>query len=167
MIRRGDPEASDPKLRALMDQWAIGSAVTFPLRADGRLIGLLECFSRQVDAFDLAAIRLGEQIAAQASLAIRHAHLFAVAKRNADERAVLLRVSQAATSSSSMREMLDEIAAVAIELRNVETCSVRLWHPKTQILGTRRPAFRWRGGMCSTAWTPVWTHVRCRTRSAR
>jgi diguanylate cyclase (GGDEF)-like protein len=134
VIRRGDPEASDPKLQALMDHWSIGSAVTFPLRADGRLIGLLECFSRRVDAFDSASIRLGEQIAAQASLAIQHAHMFAVAKRNADERAVLLRVSQAATSSSSMREMLDQIAAVAIELRNVETCSMRLWHPESQIL---------------------------------
>ena len=89
-----------------------------------------------------------------------------MAKRNADERAVLLRVSQAATSSSSMREMLDEIAAVAIELRNVETCSVRLWHPKTQIL-ERVAGVRWRGGMYSTSWTLVWTRVRCRTRSAR
>jgi len=134
LTRRGDLESDDPKLSALMDQWEIGSAVTFPLWADGQLIGLLEFFSRRVDAFDTAALRLGEQIAAQAGLAIRHSHLLTVAKRNADERAILLRVSQAATSSSSMREMLDQIATVALDVPRVESCSVRLWRKETQVL---------------------------------
>ena len=134
VVRKGDAVATDPKLLDLMELWDVGSAVTYPLWADGQLIGLLEMFSRAADAFDASAVRLGEQIAAQASLAIRHAHMLTVAKRTADERAVLLRVSQAATSSSNMREMLDQIATISVELPSVESCSVRLWHKDEHVL---------------------------------
>lgn len=133
-IRRGDPIFSDPTIFELMNGWGIGTAVTYPLRADGQLIGLLEVFSRKLDVFDAAAIRLGEQIAAQAALAIRHAHMLAVAKQNADERAILLRVSQAATSSSNVRDLLHEITVITLELPVVESCSVRLWHKEMHLL---------------------------------
>lgn len=134
IIRRGDPILNDPVLAQFAELWGIGSAVIFPLWADGQLIGLLEYFSRKIDAFDDAAIRLGEEVAAQAGLAIRHAHILAVEKRNAEQRAILLRISQAATSSPNLGDLLHEISAVALELPQIESCSVRLWRKETHTL---------------------------------
>ena len=134
LIRRGDPILDDPVLAEFAELWGIGSAVIYPLWDDGQLIGLLEIFARDADAFDAAAIRLGQEVAAQAGLAIRHAHILAVEKRNAEERAILLRISQAATSSPNLGDLLHEISTVAIELPQIESCSVRLWRKESNTL---------------------------------
>ena len=47
-----------------------GSTMSLPLAADGRTVGALNLYSKQLDAFDSDALAVGELLAAHASLAI-------------------------------------------------------------------------------------------------
>ena len=49
------------------------SALSLPLAADGRTVGALNLYAKQVDAFDLASLAIGELIAAHAALAVQAA----------------------------------------------------------------------------------------------
>jgi GAF domain-containing protein len=49
------------------------STLSLPLAADGRTVGALNLYSRQVDAFDRDALGLGELLAAHAALAVQAA----------------------------------------------------------------------------------------------
>ena len=49
------------------------SSLSLPLAADGRTVGALNLYSREPDAFDNAALALGELLAAHASLAVQAA----------------------------------------------------------------------------------------------
>ena len=49
------------------------SSLSLPLAADGRTVGALNLYSQQADAFDNAALALGELLAAHASLAVQAA----------------------------------------------------------------------------------------------
>lgn len=46
------------------------STLSLPLAADGRTVGVLNLYSRQVDAFDTDVLAVGELLAAHASLAV-------------------------------------------------------------------------------------------------
>ena len=49
------------------------SALSLPLAADGRTVGALNLYSRQVDGFDREALAVGELLAAHAALAVQAA----------------------------------------------------------------------------------------------
>jgi diguanylate cyclase (GGDEF)-like protein len=76
-----------------------------------------------------AAIRSGVAQAAIRAAAIEE--LRAEIARQAEEQAILLRVSQAATSSLASGDVLTEVARASIGLAGAEACGVELWRPES------------------------------------
>src|SRR5262249_54491439 len=91
-------------------------------------LGTLNLLSRERNVFDANATRLGVEIAAQTSLAIRHARLLEETRRYADEQGALLRVSRAVSSSLRLDEVLGEVARASLGVAAAEGCEIELWH---------------------------------------
>lgn len=104
-----------------------------PLRAEGQTIGAIELWSphdeRPFAAEDIAA---ATAIGRDGGLAIQNARLLTETRARADERAMLLRVIQAATSSLELRTVLAEIAQASLGVAGAECCTILLWHPETE-----------------------------------
>ena len=62
-----------PSYGPLATKHGARSSLSLPLAADGRTVGALNLYSRAPDAFDNAALALGELLAAHASLAVQAA----------------------------------------------------------------------------------------------
>jgi GAF domain-containing protein len=61
------------------------SALSLPLAADGRTVGALNLYSRQLDAFDRETVAVGELLAAHASLAVSAATAYYSSRALADQ----------------------------------------------------------------------------------
>jgi GAF domain-containing protein len=61
------------------------SALSIPLAADGRTVGALNFYAKQVDAFDTETIAVGELLGAHASLAIQAATAYYSSRDLADQ----------------------------------------------------------------------------------
>ncbi len=125
-------EADDPWLtqsdRANLRELGIASMVSTALYLGDTCLGVMLLLSRHARAFGPEADSLAMEIASQAVVAIHNARLLEHAQRRAEERAALLRVSQAATSSLELRTVLREVAQAALGTADAECCSVELWH---------------------------------------
>jgi diguanylate cyclase (GGDEF)-like protein len=104
-----------------------------PLLAQDEVLGIVELWrSGENERFDTEDAIAAAAIARQGGLALRNARLHADAKVNAEERAMLLRVSQAATSTLELRPMLAEVAKTTLGIANAEACWIEIWHPRTR-----------------------------------
>jgi diguanylate cyclase (GGDEF)-like protein len=103
-----------------------------PLQADGYTIGTVELWTphdeRPFGEEDFVA---AAAIGREGGMAIHNARLLASARARADERTMLLRVTQAATSSLDLRTVLAEIAQASLGVAGAECCTILLWHPET------------------------------------
>ncbi|MEA2513162.1 MAG: hypothetical protein QOJ59_2649, partial [Thermomicrobiales bacterium] len=103
-----------------------------PLRADGRVIGTVELWTPHDDrpfaAEDLVA---ANAIGREGGLAIQNARLLAETRARGEERAMLLRVTRAATSSLELRTVLTEVAQASLGVAGAECCTILLWHPES------------------------------------
>jgi diguanylate cyclase (GGDEF)-like protein len=103
-----------------------------PLHADGRTIGAVELWTPHDDRpFAAEDVAASAAIGREGGLAIQNARLLAETRARADERAILLRVTQAATSSLELRTVLAEIAQASLGVAGAECCTIVLWHPET------------------------------------
>ena len=98
-----------------------------PLVVGESCLGAMRVMSRRPRAFGEAALRLGQEIAAQTALAIQNARHLEAAKRYAEEQSTLLRLSQAVISAPGLREVLGQIAQAALEVEGVDGCRIALW----------------------------------------
>ncbi|MFL5762213.1 MAG: diguanylate cyclase [Thermomicrobiales bacterium] len=104
-----------------------------PLLARHEALGFVELWrSGETGRFDNEDAVAAAAIARQGGLALRNARLHAEAQVNAEERAMLLRVSQAATSTLELRPMLAEVARTTLGIASAEACWIELWHPLTR-----------------------------------
>ncbi len=101
-----------------------------PLRADRRVIGTVELWSPDDERpFAAEEITAAAALGREGGLAIQNARLLTETRARADERAMLLRVTQAATSSLELRTVLAEIALASLGVAGAECCTILLWHP--------------------------------------
>gem|GEM_PF-6284562 len=120
--------------RAQIGAANIGSVLLFPLWVDDNRIGLLKAFSRSAEAFGDDHIALGQNVSIQTAQAIHNARLLDMKRRQSDERALLLKVTQAATSSLDLHTVLAEIAHATLGIAGVEGTAIEIWHPETNEL---------------------------------
>ncbi|MGI8477548.1 MAG: GAF domain-containing protein, partial [Thermomicrobiales bacterium] len=132
LIERIDDPALSAGRRRELGGWGSRSALMVPLWADDACLGLVGLYSRRIDAFGPAQTRLAVEIGKQTGIAVRHARMLATTQQSAEERAMLLRVSRAASSSLDLNGVLTEIAQAALGVANNECCSVELWRPETE-----------------------------------
>jgi diguanylate cyclase (GGDEF)-like protein len=104
-----------------------------PLRADGRVIGTVELWTPYDERpFATSEITAATAIGREGGLAIQNARLLMETRARADERAMLLRVTQAATSSLELRTVLAEIAQASLGVAGAECCTILLWYPEDE-----------------------------------
>ncbi len=129
-------DSRDISERDREQMWAeeIGSVLLFPLWVDDKRIGLLKAFSRCSDAFGESDIALGQDVSIQIAQAIQNARLLELKRRQSEERALLLKVTQAATSSLDLHTVLAEISNATLGIAGVECTAVEIWHLETDEL---------------------------------
>jgi diguanylate cyclase (GGDEF)-like protein len=100
-----------------------------PLLVGDECLGAIQLFSRQPRAFNELSLRLGQEIAAFAALAIQNARLLDRAHRTAEEQALLLSVSQSAIEGASLPALSAQIARAGLAIDGVEASQIALWRP--------------------------------------
>ncbi|MGH2557559.1 MAG: diguanylate cyclase [Thermomicrobiales bacterium] len=117
--------------RSRYGQTGVGSVLCVPLTIGDDCLGCLKLFTRKARDFTTREMRLGQDLAAQAAMAIHNARVLTESRRLAEERAAMLRVGQAAISSLDLSRVLREIARASLGVAGSERCGILLWRPET------------------------------------
>jgi diguanylate cyclase (GGDEF)-like protein len=126
LLDPGDHSLSDIEREHLVND-GVESQLIVPLLIGSDCLGALLLYSRQSKAFGQHALRLGREIAAVTALAIQNARLHDQARREAEERAALLRISEAMISGQPLPDVLKEVCRASLRIDGVEGCEVGLW----------------------------------------
>jgi len=99
---------SDPRYLAAPELPDTRSELCLPIKAKGRVIGVLDVQSDRPSAYGQADVALLQSLADQAGVAIENARLFEQARTRARELAVLNELGQALTARLNVEQVLDE-----------------------------------------------------------
>jgi len=102
------------------------SSISVPLRSEGEVAGVLALITRRQRRFSPEEVELLTSIGGQMGLAVRNAVLYARAQQRNKELAALLAVSEAATSSLDLPEVLDEALEAILAVTSAESAEVWL-----------------------------------------
>lgn len=105
----------------------VKSQLIVPLLIGSECLGALLLYARKPKAFGQHALRLGREIAAITALAIQNARLHDQARREAAERAALLRIGEAMISGRSLPQVLAEVCRASLSIEGIEGCEIGLW----------------------------------------
>ena len=116
----------DPTLVA---QEGIQSLLTISLSVKGRLLGVLNIYSKgHARTFSPAEIELAETFAAHASVAIENARLYQAAERQVAELEAVRQAALGLTSSLQLQEVLESILACSVRLlRSAQDAHIYLY----------------------------------------
>jgi signal transduction histidine kinase len=95
---------------------SLRSLLTVPLRAQARVLGVLQVGDIQVNRFDAADLQLVESLAGSAAIAIEKAQLFEATRRQAEQLESLRQASLKLTSSLKLHSVLEVILQQALTL---------------------------------------------------
>jgi len=136
-IRRGQPIYA-PDIRKDPRYVNIGfpavSEFAVPVQIEGRVLGVLNVESAEMDAFSEADRELLCILANQAALALENACLHAQETRKIEEMAVLNELNRRISASLDLQETLDAVVASASELIPCALAEVSLWDAQTGML---------------------------------
>ena len=121
---------SDPRYLAMQKLPDTRSELCIPIKAKGRVIGVLDVQSDRPHAFDQTDVALHQSLASQAGVAIENARLFEQAQIRAQELAVLNELGQALTARLSVEEVLDEAHRQASRLLDTTNFFIALYDPE-------------------------------------
>jgi signal transduction histidine kinase len=110
------------------------SEFAIPVQIEGRVLGVLNVESAEMDAFSEADRELLCILANQASLALENARLHTQEKRKIEELAILNRLNRRISASLDLEDTLDVIVASAVELIPCILAEVSLWDEGTGLL---------------------------------
>jgi diguanylate cyclase (GGDEF)-like protein len=130
VVRPDDPTLTEGE-RQLCAVRDAASALVVPLAIPAGCLGVIALSRRGAEPFSPDETQLAREVAAQAALAIHNLQLREEVGRQAQEQALLLRVSHAATSSLASGEVLKEVARASLGIAGAESCGVELWRPET------------------------------------
>ncbi len=102
------------------------SSISVPLRSEGEVAGVLALITRRQRRFSPEEVELLTSIGGQMGLAVRNAVLYTRAQQRNKELAALLAVSEAATSSLDLPEVLDEALEAILAVTSAESAEVWL-----------------------------------------
>jgi phosphoserine phosphatase RsbU/P len=104
----------------------VGGAISIPLIAKRRLVGVLNCFCDIGHQFSFEEIRLLRSYANHAAIAVENARLHGVVRAKVRELATLFEVGKAITSSLQFDRVMEEIAKNIKRVMNADACSIML-----------------------------------------
>lgn len=101
--------------------------LVIPLKAEGKLLGVLEIQSNRVDAFRESDQFVMQTLGDQVALAIQEAELFSSVQQEAYISNALLQVAEAVGGLNNVAEILDTVVRLIPLLVGVERCLVLRW----------------------------------------
>jgi len=102
------------------------SAISVPLVARDRVVGVLTLGRRKPDHFTPDDLALATSIADQAGIAVNNAHLYAVSRRQFQAMKALSETARAITSSLEVGEVLQRVTEQTMKSLDVEAASLAL-----------------------------------------
>jgi sigma-B regulation protein RsbU (phosphoserine phosphatase) len=125
-VIRNSPFQYEP-LGAILNLNSDYSALGIPLIINDRPIGIIVLAHHLPDQYDDEFLSLARAFARQASNAVENIRLYAAAHDQAWISTVLLQVSDATQSISSLDDLLDTVVNMLPGLIGVDACSIFLW----------------------------------------
>jgi signal transduction histidine kinase len=104
----------------------IKSELAVPLTIDGKLIGVVNVDSVELNAFDIEDLELLTLLSKQSALMIENARLFDTVQRKVKELTTLIEISKTVASTLALDKALNEIVERAAKLMDSKLCAVRL-----------------------------------------
>lgn len=129
---RRDNVFSDDQL-ALLDTAGLQSLLLVPLVRRQQLLGLLALGQvQQLRSFNPGQLRLTQNLAGQAAVAIEHARLFGQVQRRVDELSTFHQIVLKLNTPLELKAVLDAITDSALRLVNASNLHIYLYDAKTQ-----------------------------------
>jgi serine phosphatase RsbU (regulator of sigma subunit)/putative methionine-R-sulfoxide reductase with GAF domain len=122
--------SKEPRFRYDPNAPYTAAELVVPLKADGKLLGVLEVQADTVYAFSDSDVGVMQTLGNQVSLAIQEAELFASVQQEAYISNALLQVADAVGSQSDIQAILEALVRIIPLLVGVERCLVLLWDPQ-------------------------------------
>jgi GAF domain-containing protein len=110
------------------------SELAVPVQIEGRLLGVINVESREVDAYSHADAQLLSTLASQAALALENARLYGRERRRVEEMAAVNRVARRVSATLDLQETLDAVVGAAAELVPCTVAEISLWDAGQQML---------------------------------
>jgi GAF domain-containing protein/HAMP domain-containing protein len=105
------PDVSqDPRYIQITDSVVFRSELAVPIKTKGKVIGVLNVQSEQLNAFDESDLTVMQSLADQAAIAIENARLFRAEQRRAEQFRVIGEVGSRITSILAVNELLSQMA---------------------------------------------------------
>jgi len=112
------PDVSQEPRYVWMQGSETRSELTVPVKAKGKVIGVLDVQSDQLDAFDESDLLVLQSLAHQAAIAIENARFLKAEQRRAEEFRVISEVGRRITSLLAVDELLDQMVRLIQEAFN-------------------------------------------------
>ncbi len=123
----------DPRLRKAMGG-EVSSALCVPLKAKGRVIGVLNLTKLGGPPFSEVDMELVSILCGQAAIAIENVRLYATQKQRAQEMGMLLDIAKVTTSTLHMTKVLKLLAQRAARACGADRCTILLLDEKGKTL---------------------------------
>lgn len=112
----------------------IRAELAIPLKVGEQLLGVLNVYSGELNAFNESDIAALTTIADQLAVALEKARLFAETHQRAEQLEALRRLSQDLTTLRDLDTLLQQISQRATQLLNGDGGSIFLYRPERQLL---------------------------------
>jgi PAS domain S-box-containing protein len=110
------------------------SIAAVPLLVQDEAVGVVQVICEDVDAFDLNDLETLQGLARSAAVAFENASLFGETQRQVRELLLLLRASEAASSTLAIETVLLTVAHQLIDALDVTWCVISSWSPDVSAL---------------------------------
>lgn len=110
------------------------SVAAVPLLVQDETVGVVQVISEHVGAFDLDDLETLQGLSRSAAVAIENASLFGETQRQVRELTLLLRASEAASSTLTIETVLQTVAHQILEALDVGWCVISSWTPEDDAL---------------------------------
>ena len=110
------------------------SELALPVQIEGRVLGVLNFESDQVDAFNQADQELLGILTTQVALALENAQLYAREHHRAEEMLAINKIAQRINASLDLQETFDAIVRSAAELVPCSLAEISLWDKEQELL---------------------------------
>lgn len=113
------------------------SELAVPIRAEGRVIGVLNLNSDQINAFDETDVDVTQSLADQLALGLENARLYEAARQRVAELEAIRQASLTLTSSLELQEVLEAILESTFKLLSgVQDTHIFLYQEDRLVFGT-------------------------------
>ncbi len=125
----------DPRYRFIDALPETRSEVVIPLKIEGRVLGVLDVQSDQVEAFHPNDLLILEALADTVARAVEGAKLYSDLKRRADHLTLISEVSKSVTSSLDLRTLMGNVANLIHDHFGYPHVQLFTVHPNRRLIG--------------------------------